>query len=52
MGGECGEYVGEERCIRSLGWKSDGKRQLARSRRRLEDNIKIGLHEVDGHELD
>jgi hypothetical protein len=33
-------------------WKPDGKRQLGRSRHRWEDIIKMGLHEVNEHELD
>jgi hypothetical protein len=28
-------------------WKPDGKRQLGRQRRGWEDNIKMGLYEVD-----
>jgi hypothetical protein len=39
--------MGEERVVyRVLVGKPEGKRPLGRSRRRLEDNIKIGLQEV------
>jgi hypothetical protein len=34
------------RVYRILAWKSEGRRPLARPRRRWEDNIKMGLQEV------
>jgi len=44
--GACSTYGGEERRIQGLGGKPEGKRPLGRSRRRLEDNIKMELQEV------
>jgi hypothetical protein len=39
--------LGDRRCAyRALVWKPEGKRSLARYRRRWEDNIKMYLHEV------
>ena len=43
MGGECGTYGGEDRCMQTLVGKPDGKRPLGRSRHRWEDNIKMHL---------
>ena len=41
--------MGDERCVyRFLVGKPEGKRSLGRSRRRLEDNIEMGLQEVRG----
>jgi len=41
--------MGEGRGVhRVLVGKPDGKRPLGRPRRRWEDNIKMGLHEVEG----
>jgi hypothetical protein len=37
---------GQEMCIQGFGGKPEGKRLLGRSRRRWEDNIKMGLQEV------
>jgi hypothetical protein len=46
MGGACSAY-GEGRGVyRVLVGKLEGKRSLGRSRRRLEDNIKMDLQEV------
>ena len=55
MGGACGAY-GEERGVhRVLVGKPEGRRPIARPRRRWEDNIKMDLREVgrggDGMEL-
>ena len=42
MGGTCSAYGGKERRIQgSGGGEPEGKRQLGRSRRRWEDNIKM-----------
>ena len=41
MGGTCSAYGGEERRIRVLVGKPEGKRPLGRPRRRWEDNIKM-----------
>jgi hypothetical protein len=46
MGRTCGTYRGEERCIRGLMEKPEGRRPLGRPRRRCEDNIKMDLREV------
>ena len=43
MGGACSAYGGEERIIRVLVGKPEGKRPLGRPRRRREDNIKMVL---------
>ena len=37
---------------RALVWKPEGKRQLGRSRRRREDNIKMNLQEVESAGVD
>jgi hypothetical protein len=39
MGGACGTYGREERCIQEFGGKPEGKNVLERPRSRLEDNI-------------
>ena len=46
--GACGKYGGEERTgtHRVLDRKRDGKRQLGRSGRKWEDNIKIYIQEM------
>ena len=41
-------YGGEERCIRVLVMKPDGKRPLGRPRCRWEDNNKVDLQKVCG----
>jgi len=46
MGGACGTYGGQERCIRGLNGKPEGKRPLGRPWRRWEDNIKMDHQEV------
>ena len=46
MGVACSAYGGEERCIRVLVGKPEGKRSLGRPRRRWEDNIKMHLQEM------
>ena len=46
MGGARSTYGGEERCIKVLVGKPEGKRQLVRPRHRWEDNTKIDLQEV------
>ena len=45
MGGTCSTYGGEAYMGFWYG-KTEGKRPLGRSRRRLEDNIKMDLKEV------
>ena len=52
MGGACSAY-GERRggVYRVLG-EPEGKRPLARHRRRMEDNIKIDLQEVECGSMD
>ena len=46
MGGACGTYGGGESCAQGLGGETEGKKPLARPRRRWEDNIKMDLQEV------
>jgi len=46
MGGECSMYMGEERCIRFLVGKHEGKIPLARPWYRWEDNTEMDLHDV------
>ena len=46
MGWACSAYGGEERRIRVLVGKPDGKRLFGILRRRWEDNIKMDLQEV------
>jgi hypothetical protein len=46
MGGACSVYGGEDRRIRGLVGKPEGKRPLGIPSRRWEDNIKIDLEEV------
>jgi hypothetical protein len=42
----CSAYGGEDRCIKGLVGKVEGKRPLGRLRRRCEENIKMDLQEV------
>jgi hypothetical protein len=46
MGGACGTYGGQKTCIHGFGGETRGKRQLGRTRRRWENNIKMDLQEV------
>jgi hypothetical protein len=46
MGGACGTYQGQEKCIEVLVGRPHGKRPIGRPKRRWEDNIKMGLQEV------
>jgi hypothetical protein len=46
VGGACSAYGGEERRIRGVVRKREGKRPLGRPRHRWEDNIKMDLQEV------
>jgi len=46
VGGECSTYGGEDRCIRVLVGKPEGKGPLGRPRRKWDDNIKKGLQDV------
>jgi hypothetical protein len=54
MGGACGANQGQERCIKSLVGKSQGKTPLGRPWNRREDNIKMDLQrrETRGYGLD
>jgi hypothetical protein len=47
MGGACSTYGREERCIRGLVEKPEGKRPFGRPRRGWENNIKADLQEVE-----
>jgi len=46
MGGACGTYRGEERCIQELVGKPEGKRPLVKSKHRTNYNKIIDLREV------
>ena len=53
MGWEYSAYGGEERRIKGLMGKPDGKRPLGGPRRRWEDKVKMDLQDAGwGHELD
>ena len=52
MGGTCSTYGGEERCIQGLVGTTEGKRQLGRTRRRWEDNIKMDIQEMGSGRMD
>jgi hypothetical protein len=45
MGGACGAHGGDEKCIKILVRKPEGKRPLERPRRRYENNIKMSIWE-------
>jgi hypothetical protein len=45
-GGACRAYGGEQRCIKVLVGKPEGKGPLGRPKRRRVDNIKMDLQEV------
>ena len=47
MGGACSAYGGQERYIRVLVGKPEGKRPLGIPRRRWEGNFKMVLQEVE-----
>jgi hypothetical protein len=47
MGGVCSTYGDEERCLEGFVEQPEGRRSLGRPRRRLEDNIKMDLQEVE-----
>jgi hypothetical protein len=47
MGGACGMYGRQERCIQGFGEETQGRRPLRRPRRRWEDNIKVDLKDVE-----
>jgi len=46
MGGACSMYGIDEKCIKFLLGKPEGKRTLVRTCRRWEDNIKMDLREL------
>jgi len=46
MGGACSTHGRDEKCIKFLVKKPEGKRPLGSSRHRCEDNIKMDLEEV------
>ena len=46
MGWACSAYGGEESCTQGFGGKSEGKRQLGRSRLKWENHIKMDLQEM------
>jgi hypothetical protein len=46
MGGTCGTYGRQERCVQGFSIEAWGKRPLGRRRCKWEDNFKMGLQEV------
>jgi hypothetical protein len=52
MGGACGTYGGQERCIQDLVGKPDGKISLGGPRCRLEYTIKMNLPGVKWGSMD
>jgi hypothetical protein len=52
MGRACSRYGKRRGVYRFVVGKPEGKRPLARDRRRCEDNIKMDLQEVGGGGLD
>ena len=45
MGGACGTYGRQERCIQGVAGKHEGRRAFG-IRRRIEDDIKMDLQEM------
>jgi hypothetical protein len=52
MGGTCSMHGTDEKCIKCLCWKPEGKKQLGRPRRRWKDNIRMGLREIGSEGVD
>ena len=46
MGGACGRYDGQERCIQDFGGETRGKKTVGRPRCRWDDRGKMHLQEV------
>ena len=46
MGGACGTYRRQKRCIQDLVERPEERRSLERGGRRLEDNTKVEIKEV------
>jgi len=46
LGGACGAYLGQEKCIQGFDGRPEGKRPLERPRHVWEDGIKMDLHGV------
>jgi hypothetical protein len=46
MGGSCGTYGGEEKCMQGFVGNPEGKRPLGRPNRRRDNGIKIYLTET------
>jgi hypothetical protein len=43
VGGACGTYEVEEKCVQDFGGKQEGKRPLGRPSPRRKDNIKMSV---------
>jgi hypothetical protein len=52
MGRAYGMHGGEERCIQGFGGETEGMRSLGRTRRRLEEKIKIDPKEAGCEEME
>ena len=53
MGRTCGMGGLQERCVERFGWgKTERKRELVRTVRRCEDNVKIDLKEMRWESVD
>jgi len=46
LGGTCGRYGGQERCIQGLVGRPEVKKSLGRHRHRWEDIIKMDIQKV------
>ena len=46
-GGACGTQGRKDRCIQGFGWETCGKELLGRHMRKMEDNIKMDLQELE-----
>ena len=52
MGGTCGTYRRQERCIQGFGCETERSRLLERPGHRWDDNIKMDLREVGWGDMD
>jgi hypothetical protein len=52
MGGAYSTHKRGEECVQNFDWETEGKRSLGRPRRRLGDNIRMGLREIGWEDVD